>query len=146
MTRQGADEHNLQTVRSVIIYSLQYTNIILSQLSGERGVKKNCWEFKECGQERIGRNNSRVKCPVPEMTFSNGLNSGENAGRICWLIAHTMCKGEGETTFEEMIKICSECDFYKLVKEEEGEEFVLSLDTLRETYEKTRARESNKKS
>jgi len=80
------------------------------------------------------------------MASSNGINSGKNAGRICWLIAHTMCKGEGETTFEEMIKICGECDFYKLVKEEEGKGLVLSLDTLRETYEKNRTSESNKKS
>jgi hypothetical protein len=110
------------------------------------GVKKNCWEFKVCGQERTGRNNSHVKCPVPEMTTSNGINGGKNAGRICWLVSHTMCKGETDTTFEEMIKICGECDFYKLVKEEEGEELVLSLDMLREAYEKNKTEESKSQS
>jgi hypothetical protein len=104
-------------------------------------VKKNCWEFKGCGQERRGRNNSRVKCPVPELTASNGINSGKNAGRICWLVAHTMRKGETETTFAEMIKTCGECDFYKLVKKEEGKELVLSLDMLWEAYEKNRTEE-----
>jgi hypothetical protein len=108
-------------------------------------VKKNCWEFKGCGQERRGRDNSHVKCPVPETITSNGVNGGKNAGRICWLIAHTMCKGETETTFEEMMKICGECDFYKLVKEEEGKELELSLDRLREAYEKNRSEESDQR-
>jgi hypothetical protein len=108
------------------------------------GVKKNCWEFKGCGQERRGRDNNHAKCPVPEMTTSNGINGGKNAGRICWLVAHTMCKGETETTFGEMIENCSQCDFYKLVKKEEGEELVLSLDMLQEAFEKNRTEKSNR--
>jgi hypothetical protein len=75
------------------------------------------------------------------LTASNGINSGKNAGRICWLVAHTMRKGETETTFAEMIKTCAECDFYKLVKKEEGKELVLSLDMLWEAYEKNRTEE-----
>ncbi len=75
------------------------------------------------------------------MTASNGINGGKNAGRLCWLIAHTMCKGEAETTFAEMIKACGDCDFYKLVKEEEGNKMMLPLDILQETYE--RAKEEN---
>jgi hypothetical protein len=99
-----------------------------------------------CGQQRRGCKNNVFKCPVPEMTASNGINSGKNAGRICWLVAHTMCKGEADTTFEEMIRICGECEFYKLVREEEGKALVLSLDMLREVYEKTSAVQSNQQS
>jgi hypothetical protein len=105
-------------------------------------VKKNCWEFKGCGQKRRGCKNSHVECPVPGMATSNGINGGKNAGRMCWLVAHTMCKGETETTFEGMIKICGACDFYRLVKEEEGKDLVLSLDMLQEAYEKSRTKVS----
>jgi hypothetical protein len=108
-------------------------------------MKKNCWEFKGCGQERRGRKNSLVKCPVPEMTSADGINGGKNAGRICWLIANTMCKGDTESTFEAMIKTCGECDFYKLVKAEGGKTVMLSIDMLREVYEKNKSEESNRK-
>ncbi len=77
------------------------------------------------------------------MTSSNGINGGENAGRICWLIANTM--GETETTFGEMIKTCSECDFYKLVKEEEGEGLTLPLDILQEAFERAKCGNFNRK-
>ncbi len=79
------------------------------------------------------------------MTDSNGINGGKNAGRICWLIANTMCRGDNATTFEDMITTCTECDFYKLVKEEEGNQLMLSLDMLQETYEENKARETKRR-
>ncbi|MDA8240856.1 MAG: hypothetical protein M0Z67_10865 [Nitrospiraceae bacterium] len=108
-------------------------------------MKKNCWEVKGCGQQRRGHKNSLVKCPVPEMTSADGINDGKNAGRICWLIANTMCKGATESTFEAMITTCGECDFYNLVKAEGGEKVMLSIDMLREVYEKNRLDNSNRK-
>ncbi len=72
------------------------------------------------------------------MTSADGINGGKNAGRICWLIANTMCKGDTGGIFEEMIRTCGECDFYKLVKKEGGQAVSLSIDTLREVYEKTK--------
>lgn len=74
------------------------------------------------------------------MTSSNGVNGGENAGRICWLIAHTMCTGGPDATFEDMIRTCSECDFYQLVKEEEGDSLSLPLDVIKAAHEKTKQR------
>ncbi len=79
------------------------------------------------------------------MTSANGINGGKNAGRICWLIANTMCKGDTESTFEVMITTCAECDFYKLVRAEGGEEVTLSIDKLREVYEKNKLDNSNRK-
>ncbi len=72
------------------------------------------------------------------MTNADGINGGKNAGRICWLIANTMCKCDTGGIFEEMIRTCGECDFYKLVKEEGGEAVTLSIEMLREVYEKTK--------
>ena len=74
------------------------------------------------------------------MTSSNGINGGKNAGRICWLISNTMCNGEAGASFEEMIKTCRKCDFYKLVKEEEGDKLSLPLDLIKEAHEKTKLR------
>ncbi|MEJ2697941.1 MAG: hypothetical protein P8013_15010 [Candidatus Sulfobium sp.] len=109
-------------------------------------MKQNCWEFNGCGKQRKGRKDSIFNCPVPGMTTANGINGGKNAGRVCWLIANTLCKGENATTFEDMIKTCTECEFYKLVMEEEGKELILSIDMLREAYKKTKALESNQQS
>ncbi|MEJ2695138.1 MAG: hypothetical protein P8013_00670 [Candidatus Sulfobium sp.] len=103
-------------------------------------MKKNCWEFKRCGQGERRYRGNLVKCPVPEMTSSDGINGGKNAGRICWLIAHTMCKGEAEATLEEMIETCSKCDFYKMVKEEEGDRLSLPIDVIKEAHEMSRLR------
>jgi hypothetical protein len=109
-------------------------------------MKKNCWEVKGCGQQRRGREESLVKCPVPEMTSADGINGGKNAGRICWLIANTMCKGAAESTFEAIIRNCVECDFYKLVKAEGGETVMLSIDMLQEVYEKVKNEKSGQRS
>ncbi len=79
------------------------------------------------------------------MTSANGINGGINAGRICWLIANTMCKGDTENAFETMITTCGECDFYKLVKAEGGEEVILSIDLLSKMYEKNKLDNSNRK-
>jgi hypothetical protein len=77
------------------------------------------------------------------MTSADGINDGKNAGRICWLIASTMCKAETGGIFETMLETCGECKFYKLVTEEEGESVVLSLTTLRECFEKIKTGQSD---
>jgi hypothetical protein len=105
-------------------------------------MKKNCWEVMGCGRKRRGHNDSCLKCPVPEMTSANGINNGKNGGRICWLIANTMCKDEDESTFESMIRTCGECDFYKRVKAEGVKTVTLSIEMLREAYEKIKRENS----
>jgi hypothetical protein len=78
------------------------------------------------------------------MTTSNGINGGKNAGRICWLIAHTMCEGETETTFEEMIKICSECDFMSLLSKKRGKNWRFHSIGCRKHMKKTGLRIKSK--
>jgi len=80
--------------------------------------KLNCWEFKKCGSLN-DRGNVR-KCLVPVMNMYDGVHGGKNAGRVCWLIADTACNSEIQSTFAKKLKHCSECDFYRLVEEEEG--------------------------
>lgn len=89
-------------------------------------MKKNCWEFKECGRELNGKNVAELGvCPVYEDYKFNGINEGKASGRACWLIAGTFCKGEIQGSFSKKMFACLECDFFEKVMEEEGDDFLL---------------------
>ncbi|MBA7513093.1 hypothetical protein ES705_05103 [subsurface metagenome] len=88
--------------------------------------KKNCWEYMNCGRERNGKNIEKFGiCPAYVDDFHNGLNRGANAGRICWAISGTLCRERISGTFAKALKSCMTCEFLKMVREEEGEEFIL---------------------
>ncbi|MEJ2324306.1 MAG: hypothetical protein P8Y77_05895 [Nitrospirota bacterium] len=55
----------------------------------------NCWEYKQCGME-VAR-----QCPAYPA-----------AGRICYMVAGTLCAGEPHLNYEHKAKDCVECDFY----------------------------------
>ena len=81
----------------------------------------NCWEFKKCGREPGGAKVSELGvCPATIDSSSDGLNSGENGGRICWAVAGTFCGGKVQGTFAEKQVSCMICEFLKKTKEEEG--------------------------
>jgi len=56
----------------------------------------------------------------------DAVHDGVNAGRTCWIVAGTLCKGEVQGTFAQKFSNCKECDFYISVREEEGTSFELS--------------------
>jgi hypothetical protein len=89
--------------------------------------KQNCWEFKRCGREPGG---AKVKefgiCPATQEEKLDQVHGGTNAGRSCWILAGTLCRGEVQGTFAQKYKNCETCDFYKKVKEEEFPKFMLS--------------------
>lgn len=58
--------------------------------------KLNCWEFKKCGKDRSG------DCPA----------FGRKAGRMCWMVAGTMCEGKVQGVFADKVGTCKKCDFY----------------------------------
>lgn len=58
----------------------------------------NCWEFKKCGREKTG------DCPAVT----------KNLGRMCWIVAGTMCGGQVQGTFAKKYKNCLACDYHKL--------------------------------
>lgn len=83
--------------------------------------KINCWEFKKCGREPGGVNASKLGvCPAATETRADGMNRGTNGGRVCWGIAGTFCGGEAKGSVATKIKTCLECEFYRLVREEES--------------------------
>ena len=95
-------------------------------------VRRNCWEVKKCGREPGGINVSICgACPVPQECRLHAQNGGVNAGRACWVVAGTMCGGEIQGTFAVKYLDCTKCDFYVAVRQEEGEEFVTSIELMR---------------
>lgn len=83
--------------------------------------KINCWEFMRCGREPGGSNaGERGICPAADNPVFHGYNQGVNAGRICWLVAGTFCKGQVQGSFAEKRNSCRNCEFYKLSNREQG--------------------------
>ena len=81
----------------------------------------NCWEFMRCKRQPGGAKAAKYgTCIAAKDTSYDGINSGENAGRICWAVAGTCCGGEVQGTFAEKRDSCTSCPFYRLVQEEEG--------------------------
>ncbi len=82
---------------------------------------QNCWEFKKCGREPEGTKIAKLGvCPTTTVTFADGINGGKNGGRICWAIAGTFSGGIVIGIFARKIFSCKDCDFFNLVKKEEG--------------------------
>jgi len=93
--------------------------------TGEEMKKLNCWEFKKCGREPGGVNSVKLGvCPASTNTILDRVNKGKNSGRVCWIVAGTMCNGDVQGTFAQKNKNCEQCDFYLAVKDEEGDNFV----------------------
>lgn len=60
----------------------------------------NCWEFKKCGRDKTG------DCPAYQ----------KKAGKVCWLVAGTMCGGKVQGTFAQKLGNCTKCDFYQYME------------------------------
>ena len=83
--------------------------------------KTNCWEFMKCGREPGGDCvGERGVCRASIDASYDGINDGDNAGRICWAVAGTCCNNEIQGTYAEKRKSCISCPFYKEVQEQEG--------------------------
>ena len=94
--------------------------------------KINCWEFKKCGREPGGNKVEELGVCLAAVEARAGIiNNGKCSGRVCWAIVGTLCGGEVLGTFAEKIDTCVECDFYKRVKQEEGADFLCSIDALK---------------
>jgi len=84
----------------------------------------NCWEFMKCGRQVTGSKASELGvCPASTERKLHGVNSSLNAGRACWALTGTLCGGKVQGTYAMKLHNCLECDFYKLVRKEEGANF-----------------------
>ena len=86
---------------------------------------QNCQEYKSCGREPNG---SKVEllgvCPAVTDDRADGINEGQNGGRACWAITGTLCGGVVQGTFAVKLGNCMACDFYKVVQQEQGTNWV----------------------
>jgi CRP-like cAMP-binding protein len=83
--------------------------------------KLNCWEFMGCRRQPGGADADKDGiCIAAADSSYDGINSGKNAGRVCWAVAGTCCDGEIQGTFAEKRDSCTSCPFYRLVQEEES--------------------------
>jgi len=94
-------------------------------------AKLNCWEVEKCGREPSGARVAELGvCPACTETRVNGTNGGSNGGRACWVLGGTLCGGEVQGTFADKLGNCMDCEFYKLVRAEEGANLVRPRDIL----------------
>ena len=85
--------------------------------------KLNCWEYKQCGREPGGFDVSKYgECLTATSVEADGLNDGINGGRICWAISGTFINGKVTGKYAGDKFSCINCDFFKLVSEEQGVE------------------------
>lgn len=84
-------------------------------------LKQNCWEYKQCGREPGGEKAVELGiCPAASDTSYDGINKGKNAGRFCWAVAGTFCEDSVQGTFADKRESCTKCNFFKLVRMDEG--------------------------
>jgi len=75
-------------------------------------LKLNCWEYFRCGREPAGKNVvSEGVCPAAVTKATDGSNAGKNAGRVCWIVAGTLCGGTPKGTFAKKIAPAIPADF-----------------------------------
>ncbi len=83
-------------------------------------TKHNCWQYKKCGREPGGTNATKEGvCPAATENTFHTFNHGINGGRACWLVAGTFCENVVSGTFAEKIDTCRNCEFYKIVQNDE---------------------------
>ncbi len=99
--------------------------------------KQNCWEYKKCGRQPDGDKTEEFGiCPAAVEKRFDGVHDGTNAGRSCWVVAGTFCKGDVQGLFARKYATCKDCDFYKKVQEENYNNFEVSLSLLKKLEEK----------
>jgi len=97
-------------------------------------TKLNCWEVMKCGREPGGKKVDELGvCPSATEVRVDGMNCGHNGGRACWAITGTLCKDEVQGTFAIKYRDCRHCEFYKLVKKEEGVKWQNAKEILKKT-------------
>ncbi len=86
-------------------------------------MKKNCWEYKNCGRQPGGRRAQELGiCPVTTSKELSGVHNGQNAGRACWVVAGSLCGGKVQGAYAQKLLNCWKCDFMNAVKKEEDAE------------------------
>lgn len=112
---------------------MKYDNILLKLIARLININRiimskkiNCWEYLKCGREPGGDKVDKYGvCPAATRETHDGFNEGMNGGRICWNIAGTLCHSNVDGLFAKNLASCMQCDFLKLVRDEEDNDFMM---------------------
>jgi hypothetical protein len=105
----------------------QWALVLHNIAQGPRSDRKNCWEFTACGREKGGKHASRKgACPASTETRLHTIHGGVNAGRACWTIDGTLCRGGAPDSRAEKKMACSSCSFYHALLQEEHPHLIVS--------------------
>lgn len=89
-------------------------------------MKINCWDYIDCGRELSGAQVQDLGvCRVLRYKAYHRVNGGYMGGRSCWQIVGTFPEGKIRCSHALELGDCTLCEFFKLVKKEEGADFVL---------------------
>jgi rubrerythrin len=111
------------------VLELKKAKAILADCARES--KLNCWEVHLCGRHSGSEDEQdALSCPAATDKRLSGVHGGQNAGRACWVVAGTSCKGAARGAYVHKFKSCRACDFYLKVREEEGSLFQSSAELL----------------
>lgn len=98
--------------------------------------KLNCWEFHGCGREHGGDNVADLGiCPATTESTLDGVHDAMHGGRACWVVAGTFCNGKVQGMFAQKYTTCKQCEFYRLVQDENYNNFFVSLSLLKKIRE-----------
>jgi len=93
--------------------------------------KLNCWEWTRCGRQPGGDCTSEFGvCSAATESRLDGTHGGVNAGRACWVVAGTLCQGFVDGDYATKLPSCQVCDFYGVVRKQEGEDWVWASSLL----------------
>lgn len=99
----------------------------------------NCWEYMLCGREPGGFAVRKFgACPAATDARFDGVHRGKNAGRTCWTVAGSVRKEEIHCQFAAKAKNCGACDFYEIVRKEEGDKLLPTIFLIQILEEHTR--------
>ena len=106
---------------------MEWSRVMDARRSPDLGRKTNCWEFFECGRQKGGRHIKKLGvCPASVEASLDRIHGGRNGGRACWVVEGTVCGGTVAGNFSRKYPLCLSCDFFKVVREEEGSGFIFS--------------------
>ncbi len=80
-----------------------------------------------CGREPGGMNSDRMgTCPAALPNRYDGANKGHYAGRFCWVLSGVPSKSDQQGAYAQRLLSCIDCEFFKLIQQEEGGRFIMS--------------------
>jgi len=110
---------------------MQNALVIKYRKAGPQPQKQNCWEFHDCKRHGDGKGPAPYEvCPAATECRLDSIHGGRFGGRSCWLVMDTLCGGEVQKSPEDKRRHCEACSFADLVRREEGDERMISEESL----------------